>query len=512
MASSDPLELVLDSRVRIKIPEGGLPRGVRDQLVAIFSHDNPAFHKLKNMRYSTKGEPRVIHTWAQEPSGYLTFPRGGLARVRHVLKEAGLTWMISDQRVEGSEELDVEYLPPGEVAPYQTEAMLTLHAKQNALLRAPTSSRKTSIAMMLAARCGLATLALVDTTALADQWKERVVSELGIPPGEVGQIFDGEFRLKPFTIGMHASIVSRAKKPEDRRRMIRYFGCVIGDEIQGAAAARAMESIDMFPAKYRFGISASEKRKDGKEFLIYDLFGKVAYEIDREYLVEIGIILDVEIRVLVSEFEAPWYGHPDSYGGDEEKDLDFNRLLDEMQRDDARNALVVNAVKAEVDAGEQAVILAHRRDHCRLLDSMFAARSIRSGFLIGGADFADEFARTKEELRSREVRVGIGTMKAIGQGIDMPSVGVGAIATPLAGNRERFNQARGRLCRKPEGKTRAVMYYCLDPAVYPTHLRNLVAWNPTVRVFERGEWRDAEGSALWERCASRKKPKAFDLF
>jgi hypothetical protein len=56
------------------------------------------------------------------------------------------------------------------------------------------------------------------------------------------------------------------------------------------------------------------------------------------------------------------------------------------------------------------------------------------------------------------------------------------------------------------------MYYCLDPAVYPTHLRNLVAWNPTVRVFERGEWRDAEGSALWERCASRKKPKAFDLF
>jgi superfamily II DNA or RNA helicase len=275
------------------------------------------------------------------------------------------------------------------------------------------------------------------------------------------------------------------------------------DEVHGAAAARAHEAVDVFPARYRVGISADIARKDGKEFLIHDSFGAIEYEIDREELVRQGIILDVEVRVVETSFEAPWYGGD----GGPSAEYDFNRLLDEMQQDDGRNALIAELIAREVAAGEQVVALAHRRDHCRIIDAALAARGVKSGFLIGGDDYAAQYDRTKAGLRSGEVRVGIGTMKAIGQGIDMPSVGVGVLSTPVAANRLRFNQARGRFCRKPEGKTRAVLYYLLDTNVggYAGHMRNLVAWNPTVTIEQDGSWIPLKESRAWRSSVEGKR-------
>ena len=90
----------------------------------------------------------------------------------------------------------------------------------------------------------------------------------------------------------------------------------------------------------------------------------------------------------------------------------------------------------------------------------------------------------------------------------MPSVGVGVLATPVAANRLRFNQARGRFCRKPEGKTRAVLYYLFDGAVYPGHLKNLVAWNPTVTVEQDGAWIPVKESRLWKRTTEGRSRRA----
>jgi superfamily II DNA or RNA helicase len=483
------VQIVVDNRLRMR-----LEPGVAARLTPLFEHVNSQWARLRSMGYFPgKSEPRVYKTW-EEKGGWYSFPRGGMQRVRDVLKEMGVPHSVSDQRTSGTEELDVEYIPPGEVAAYQVEAVDAVTRRENSILRAPTSSRKTSLAMMMIARWKVPALVLVDDTGLAEQWSERAADELGIPESEQGRIYGGEFKIRPFTIGLHASVVSRSRKPEDHKRMTKAFGAVIADECHVMAAARAYESIDIFPARYRVGVSADTQRKDGKEYLIYDLLGSIAYEIDREELVRQGIILDVEIRVVETAFEAPWYG-----GGD--ADYDFNRLLDEMQQDDGRNALIADMIAREVAGGEQVVALAHRRDHCRILDAALAARGVRSGFLIGGDDYAAEYDRTKAALKSGEARVGIGTLKAIGQGIDMPSVGVGVLATPVAANRLRFNQARGRFCRKPEGKTRAVLYYCWDGSVYPGHLRNLVSWNPTVTIEQDGVWIPLRESRVWRNVA-----------
>ena len=500
----DPIRIVVDNRIRLQLPAGKLRSEVGEKLCALFDHVNPQYARLRSMGYyPPKSEPRAYKTWRKEGEG-LSFPRGGMQRVREVLAAEGLTWTVSDEREVGKGELDVTYSPPGEVAPYQEEAARAICARENAILRAPTSARKTSIAMMMVARWRVPTLVLVDDTGLAEQWAERAADELGIPESEQGRIYGGEFKIRPFTIGLPASIVSKAKNPRDLERMKRAFGAVIIDECHGAAASRAHTALDFFPARYRVGISADVQRKDGKEALIHDVLGAIEFEIDREELVRQGIILDVDVRVVETSFEAPWYGGDGA-------EYDFNKLLDEMQQDDGRNALIAELIAREVAAGEQVVALAHRRDHCRILDAALAARGVKSGFLIGGDDYAAEYDATKAGLRSGETRVGIGTMKAIGPGIDMPSVGVGVLATPVAANRLRFNQARGRFCRKPEGKTRAVLYYLADVNVggYAGHLRNLVAWNPTVTIEQDGEWIPLKESRTWRTLfESRRKRNA----
>jgi hypothetical protein len=36
-----------------------------------------------------------------------------------------------------------------------------------------------------------------------------------------------------------------------------------------------------------------------------------------------------------------------------------------------------------------------------------------------------------------------------------------------------------------------VLYVLWDQHVYPSHLANIVAWNPTVKVYVKGKWVDA---------------------
>jgi hypothetical protein len=63
--------------------------------------------------------------------------------------------------------------------------------------------------------------------------------------------------------------------------------------------------------------------------------------------------------------------------------------------------------------------------------------------------------------------------------------------TPIATNRQLFNQVRGRLCRTSSatGKTHGRLYVLFDQPVFDERvLRNIVAWNRTVHVRVGDAW------------------------
>jgi superfamily II DNA or RNA helicase len=493
-----PLPIVIDSRIRI--PIALLSEKARNELQAEFTHDNPDYERearLEKARgWKRKGgfPDKTIETWTEE-DGTLTLPRGRFARIREIVTANDFDLRVSDHRTEGDPNLrhsGYKLAPHIDPAPFQIEARDIAVKTQNCILRAPTGSGKSVFAEMIASALCLPTLVLVQTEELYKQWKRRLHSELGVPESEIGEIKGAKHKIKPITIGSVQTVAKHVAKYK------RTFGVVIFDEVQRAAANTFYPAVDGLDAKYRIGISADERRKDKKDFLIYDLFGKVAIEVDRQRLIDDGFILDTEIRLVETNHEAPWYVALSNTQKQDE--TVFNRLLKGMTNDSERNDLIVRLSVENMKANHVLLVFSHRVEHCFDLRSRIVEHDTRAGIVVGEPKYKRESDETIEQLMSGKITAAIGTVQSIGTGIDLPAADVGIATTPMHSNKQQAGQMRGRLCRVDRSpnarKVDSVLYVLWDRKVHGlVPLRNwlrinngnVVVYNPETKRSEPGK-------------------------
>jgi superfamily II DNA or RNA helicase len=496
----DVLILKIDNRVRIG---EGLPDELRDQIRRAFTYDNPDYAKALVFGFY-KRVPRYIVSWqdrtdAAGPGG-LSVPRGGLERVEAILRAAGMAYFVEDHTTSG----DRVEIPTSKVVPYDYQDRLIDAAMAKfglvdsvAMWRSVCASGKTTAALILATKMQLKTLVIISNGVLMRQWCDRVKTELGFAPGVVG---GGKYDVSPpIVVAMQQSMPKMPKEDVDR------FGLLIGDEIQLFAANTFQASVDRFPARCRLGVSGDERRADGKECLVYDQFGSVTAEVLASELVASGRIHEVEVRVVPTSFRSDWWTAIDSMPprpGEEmaktiqrrvqAKIRQAERLAAELGADETRNATIVQLAQESVDQTGQALVLSTRREHCHVLDAALTSVGLKSGLLIGGADYRDEFARTLRAFVARSIQVAVGTYQAIGVGFDLPAVARGICASPVAnspGGDKQWRQYRGRFARTTGGKSDAAIYYLWDQHVFGLKtLRHLVRWNARVVVRDGDDW------------------------
>lgn len=481
---SKRLVVRIDNRIRIDRDE--LPEACASDLKDRFEHANPEVAKARAIGVRARIPP-IITTW-ESRGGEFTLPRGGMGRLREVLREHGVAYEVRDERCEGSPSPGFpEYVGP-DLRWYQEAGITRIVEKEQGIIRAGTGSGKTTMAFAAIARVGLNAIVILPNIGLFEQWQERAAKELGLRGDRLGMLGQGHRRLRPVTIAMQNTLWRLGVHDQVHD----YFGHVLFDEAQLAAARTVNETLDRFPARFRVAVSADETRKDGKEFLTYDQFGDVIHEVDQAVIEEQGYVVDVAIMVMPTEFRAPWYGVGPG------RKIDFNRLLREMAEDPARDALALRIAHDEIRSGEQCILLTGHRDHTRQLDRYFVSHGIESGYLLGEKEKGDreEFQRTKRGLMDGSVRVGIGTYKALGVGIDMPAIAAGVAVTPISSNPQQTNQVRGRLCRPSKDKPNGRLHVLWDRHVYPRHLDVLIQNNKTVLVWDGSAYADARA---WRR-------------
>ena len=477
-----------------------------DQLLAIqqaFTYDNPAYHKLKAMgrRFIPKGVPRYLSSWTAT-KGTLSIPRGGEAKLNKLLGD--LT--VLDETTNGDPALAGQ-LPQHllKLRPYQEELKAICLKRELALIRSSPGSGKTTIGFALASDINLPTLVVVPTEKIFTQWVKGAKRQLGLDEDEVGIIQGSTRRIRPLTIGMQQTLANCADT------YAHTFGVVIGDESQKFAATTFFKVIDKMQARYRIGMSADERRADGKEFLIYDVFGNVVGEVERNRLITEGAIIDAEVRIIPTDFRADWYTR---LTGNKRANSEVQqRLADEIANNRARNEIVLETLGHCVDEGESTITLTWRREHCAILNSLSIARGWDSGLLLGGTDSKADFDRTERELREGVLRQAVGTYQAVGVGFDLPRVSRGIFAGPCAGNsgQQQFIQYCGRF-ERPDPDTgkvapdAAVVYYLWDQHVHPlTHVSNIAKWKPKTTILIDGEWVPAKEWAKAQRARHNAK-------
>lgn len=483
------VHVVVDSRLKVFLPGldvtpknwrlgGGLPPWYRSFLLdlkEISVHSNPEYHKKKSMGFSTWKVSSVIKM-SRFIRGGVSIPRGCATKLRELAKvhEISLRWR--DDRNPGSkydfpEFYPVPKSPELEMRSYQTRAVEIAQKRQQGIIKAPTGSGKSVIGLSLIHALGLRAIIVVNQVALAKQWVDSIKELWGEDAVFQYGGHSRKFRERPITVAIQQTMYRNREKLEE---IFPDVGVVIYDEVQNAAARTYQEVIDRIPAKYRIGLSADHTRKDGLDFLTTDVFGDVIYSISKEDVEADGFVHPVTIRVIPTDYEAAWYRDADTA-----QERNFTRLIEEMQDDEERNAMLLWL--AEYIRGEGQVpslYLTKRRAHAKWLHEAVE----KSGPMLGSKEDEEAFDETLQALLtckdpSSPVLFGMGTHQSLGVGLNIPNIRSAVCATPIGSNRQFFNQVMGRVCRSSKGKEAAYLYYLLDYRVFPKQLQNLVHWN-----------------------------------
>lgn len=480
---------------RIYIDGEKLPPECCDALFDLFVYRNPDIYKLQALGYSTRGKPKFISS-ISETKNVLAVSRGCRQRVRGILKEFGIasSWHDETLSFSGDDLLD-ELIENNLDASLRADGII-LRADQLAVsesirkfpesvVDAVCSAGKTEIVLHSVSRSRQPTIVLVHTRQLLYQWFELAQRRFGLPIGEngIGIFGDGKKQNGKFVVGSIKTISNIVERDPD---FVNRFGFVVLDEGHHAPARTFQELVESFPAKNRTAVTGSLKRRDGKTFLIHDLFGEVRAKITDDELISIGAVMPVKVfavktnfyfdyrnKDLIDRLEAA--GKLDEFEGAKNRIATINKFLqqsgiprrefhDFMEkaiRSKSRNEIIVDIVAACVRRNEPTLILSNRTRHCRLIQRRLRERGIDAGLMLGGQKYKKETERTEKEMRDGNLLVGVGTSVA-DEGLNIRRLTNVIITGTGAGNDSRIKQQAGRTKRLFDGKTEARLIYLWD--------------------------------------------------
>jgi superfamily II DNA or RNA helicase len=380
------------------------------------------------------GKERLFH------ARWKTFPTGLLPIARKILSLNGFTYEIQDDRKKPEPQGDSFELPHKTLRYYQREAVEAMLTHESGIVKLPTGSGKTLVAIALVKKLWLPTLYIVDKRNLLHQTRRAFINELGLPDDTdlIGMYGDGHKVLgKIVTIGISKTI-------HKHQNILSKFKVLIIDETHRSAANTYFKKLKKCKAYYRYGISATPlDRSDGASLKVIALTGNVIYEKKEETLVEEGYLIMPTVKMIVVKEPVL-----------DEKDVDYNYAYDMcIVNNPIRTKLTCDWVHKAIEHGMSVLVLVEKVDHGVNIDKKlwsFKQISFITHEFVYGKHTSKEQQEALDKLEQGKLQCLIAT-RIFGEGTDMPSVGciinaAGFQSTILT------EQKKGRGMRPSEGK------------------------------------------------------------
>jgi superfamily II DNA or RNA helicase len=331
----------------------------------------------------------------------------------------------------------------------------------------PSGAGKTLVGLEAVLRVRAATLVVVPTIDLLDQWRRAFSARLGLEASVLG---GGEEGVSGVTVTTYSSAYSRADELGDR------FHLVIFDEVHHLPSPNYMEVAQLLAAPYRLGLTATPEREDGRHELLPDLVGPIVFRLSPADL-RGSYLADYDVRRVYVELTDSEYSRYLELRRRLSEDLrrlgvtlrsleDFHRLLSMA----ARNRVARDAVEAWYESLRLAVnseakvervrdLLRELRDEKVLVftrDTEMAYRLSRE-LLVPAVTYKTPKEERAEVLRAfREGRYRVIVASTVfDEGVDVPDASV-AIVVGGYGTSRQLIQRLGRVLR-PKGGKRALL-------------------------------------------------------
>ena len=392
-----------------------VPTPLLHQLIRELTVPNPRYENALRLGRPAWNIPRTIMLYEIKGNA-LTLPRG---MAEEVWQQRPAGTVSKDRTLRGE---PCAFEKAGfTLRDYQKQAVDAALACKwcQGVLVAPCGAGKTEIGMALIARLGRPALWITHTLDLAQLAKERAQLRLGLDDREVAVISGKSKRLgTKLTI---ATVQSLYRMELDE--LARAVGVVIVDECHHVV--NNPESASMFaavlrclPARWRFGLTASDQRSDGLSETIFQVLGPRVAVIDPGQLEQITITPRVE-TVPTAFVYTP-------------------------RANESPIGLVLAASLAVLE-----------RLHRYALDLGLAAE-----FVCGSTKKADR-QQALARMKNGQARILFATYQLAKEGLDIPRLDRLVLATPTR-NKVIVQQSIGRIQRPAPGKTEALVLDIVD--------------------------------------------------
>ncbi len=313
-------------------------------------------------------------------------------------------------------------------------------AGRRGTIAVPTGGGKTFIAMSAIAKTSTTALILAVTQELASQWVERLRKYLGVSAGMLGA---GRHDVRDVTVAIYNSAVKYIDE------LVGKFGLVIFDEAHHVPAETFKEVALALDTPYRLAISATPKREDGNEMLIYEAVGPLVYRATYSEMVEAGLVVPVEhyrVYVRLSAEEEQEYRAAQST-------TDNAIVLRNIaSRASAKIPVAVEIIKREASLGHKVLVFTQFLEQARAIYEEL--RNFMRAELITSEERDRDTAFSRFLSGASRVVV---TTTVLDEGVDVPDADVAVIVSG-SGSKRQMLQRVGRVVRKAPGKTRARVY------------------------------------------------------
>lgn len=372
--------------------------------ISIFLKDNLNFlnrefflkKKLGRNTFNTEINFKLI----KEQSDEIILPRGFIRKLISFCKEEKIEYHFEDQRIKHTE---VNFSSCITLREYQSKAFEVLYKKDFGVIVAPAGSGKTIIGLELIARKKQPALIVVHRKQLFDQWLERIQSFLSIPKNEIGQVIGGKQRIgKQITVAMIQSLDSIV---DDLN-----VGTVIIDECHHIPAKTFRESIEKIQTFYLYGLTATPKRKNNDESLIYSFIGDILTEIRPNPDTKENKSKSVKINIRETDFQFPF----------DQKTDNQEMLFQALTNDTSRNQFIINDVIMEAEKGRNILILTERKAHIKMLFQYLHNKF--EVITISGEDPEKERIYKLKQIKEGHFPIVISTGQFLGEGTDIDNL------------------------------------------------------------------------------------------
>lgn len=428
------------------------------KLKGLSSFHNPEFYQRQAMRQSTYNYPRIISLF-NETKDEIYIPRG----LQNQLKQITNKTHVVDKTTTGRK-ISVAF--NGKLRKEQREALETTKQQNMGVISAYTGFGKTILACKMIASKKVNTLILVQNKNLADQWKRELDKFLSIKDeplveytekgrkkkkDTVGQIYGSKFKRSNLVdVATFQSLVNK----ESMQEILDQYGMVIIDECHHVAAFTFEKVIKNCKMRYIYGLSATPKRKDGHDPIIFMRCGEIIWQAKKQ------IKDKPNKQVLIPRFITT---------GDEFGDaVATNEIHENYQlitKSEKRNSIIIQDILNNISEGKHILVISERLEHLKQLSNQLSSPELEhppSVYELNGKVKETERKEVLDSLQKEESPyVLLATGKYVGEGFDLTSLDTICLTMPISWS-GLLQQYLGRLQRNLANKSELRVYDYVD--------------------------------------------------